>query len=559
MTLNTLEFKNLLTALPALKKIYNSGTLWDYFQEEVDDFLSQKDKTTLESNLFLESIYEEVNRLYGEKKAKEVYWQLQHIPIVESGTHLAFLRDYDNPQKEETRSLLNQNILISAALMKKTGAKYHIGFYGSNVSLLHPCGGGYYQLGDSIFPISNNNKLHKGILYQSDKISEDYFNETAVLSAQLNLLEKTLDTLLKDENCAHKEKYEVTKKIISHLKGANDLKALNTSFRALKEGKKALITETMQELNQVSKKLNGYSFDEIENQYQELKLIFEKNDLQTLSDQAAHHQTMTLNHIFQNTGITHLTLDGTEISRKFLIKALENENSLWSKIFSNPKTFSLFQQAISGVRAAWKTDESPFIGISKEKGITKSFPIKLQKLDHDKETLLHYLRTKQIAPSSGLICLMAQSANVLAHGGFFQSTYAEKMKQAFQGFLTKINEHSLTQKLDNMPVDLMLLSLGVIANTSTKKPLKLSEISKLPEERLAKIINIIPHIGAAKSVLITAGLLNKYLNETAPGYIEKEVQYNKEKLRTKISSQVPYLIKGFNQVNQLNHIHQGRF
>lgn len=50
-----------------------------------------------------------------------------------------------------------------------------------------------------------------------------------------------------------------------------------------------------------------------------------------------------------------------------------------------------------------------------------------------------------------------------------------------------------------------------------------------------------------------------YLNETAPGYIEKEVQYNKEKLRTKISSQVPYLIKGFNQVNQLNHIHQGRF
>ena len=101
--------------------------------------------------------------------------------------------------------------------------------------------------------------------------------------------------------------------------------------------------------------------------------------------------------------------------------------------------------------------------------------------------------------------------------------------------------------------------MGVIANTSTKKPLKLSEISKLPEERLDKIINIIPHIGAAKSVLITAGLLNKYLNETAPGYFEKEVQYNKEKLRTKISSQVPYLIKGFNQVNQLNHIHQGRF
>ena len=45
MTLNAYEFNNLLTALPALRKIYNSGTLKDYFQEELADFLLETDAT----------------------------------------------------------------------------------------------------------------------------------------------------------------------------------------------------------------------------------------------------------------------------------------------------------------------------------------------------------------------------------------------------------------------------------------------------------------------------------------------------------------------------------
>lgn len=554
MTLNTLELKNLLTALPALKKIYNAGTLLDYFQKEISDFLLQTNKQTPDTSILLETIYEEVTRLYDKNIAKDVVEQLTYLPIMETGTHLAFLRDYDSPKKDETRSLLNQNILISGALMKKAGAKYHIGFYGSNVSLIHPCGGGYYQLGDTLFPVSNNNKIRKNILYQTDRISNEYFNETVLISAKLNLLDKTLDTILKQKDCPHKEKYEVAKKIVTHLTAANDLKTLQTSYASLKQGKKQLIEETLKELNGVTKKISGLSFDDVDEEYQSLKAVFERDDLKTLSDQTAIYQTATLNRIFKNTGILHLTVDGTDISRKFLIKALQDENSLWSKIFSNPQTFNQFQKALSGIRAAWKEDESPFIGTIKEKGLTKSFPVKLEKLSHDKETLIELLKSKQIAPSSAMTCLITQSANILAHGGFFQSTYAEKMKQAFQGFLTQINEQSLTKKLDHMPVDLMFLSLGVIAETKTKKPLKLSEISKLPSDRLAHIIQAIPHIGAAKSVLATAGILNTYLNETAPGYIEGEVLKNQSIQKETVATHRNYYHPEF---NKFVHMHEG--
>ena len=270
-----------------------------------------------------------------------------------------------------------------------------------------------------------------------------------------------------------------------------------------------------------------------------------------LSDQTAVYQSHYLNEILNKSGMVQVTLDGTEITRKFLIKALQSEESIWSKIFSNPTYFNKFQKSLKGIRAAWKEDESPFVGISKDKEMRKSFPIKLHKLSHDKETVLELLKTKQIAPSSAMICLVTQSANILAHGGFFQSTYAEKMKHGFQDFLTQIHENKLKSKLDVMPVDLMFLSLGVISETKTRKPLKLSEIARLPEERLNNMMNVIPYIGAAKSVLATAGILNTYLNNTAPGYIETEVLKNQEKLAQKITKHPEAYKILFNQREQL--------
>lgn len=541
MTINSRDFHQLTTALPALKKIYQSDTLQDYFEEEISSFLEDHQKTD-ETKILTSLIQEEVARLYDEETAKEVAKQLYFLPIVESGTHLAFLRDYDSPQKDETRSLLNQNILISASLLKKAGAKYHLGFYGSNVSLSHPCGGGYYQLGDELFPVCSISQTKKGILFQTPKISNKYLNEDAVVLAKTKLLNKTLETLIQTPETTYLEKHKAAKKLVEYLVQTKDLNAFQTAYNALKEGKKALLHEEFDSLNTDAKKITGHSFKEIDAEYQKLQQLINKEELTNLADQTTLVQNETINQILSGTGISQITVDGTEIAHKFLIHAMEDKNSLWNKIFTNPDVFKKFHQSLCGIRAAWKENESPFIGIGKDKEVAKSFNIPLEALSHDVATLVPLLKAKKIAPSSALTCLVTQSANILAHGGFFQSTYAEKMKAAFQKFLSQTGEKKLAKTLDNMPVDLMFLSLGVVANSTTKKPLKLSEIAKLPQAAKNRIVERIPYIGAAKSVLATANILQNYLNETAPGYIEQEAARNQEIFEAqKISTHKSYV------------------
>ena len=99
----------------------------------------------------------------------------------QSGTHLAFLRDYDSPQKDDLRSRLNQNVLISSALMRGMGQRYHVGIYGSNVTLNHPCSGGFFQLGDEIFPVTMLNQIGQVCLYDAPAMKNDHFNSSLPL------------------------------------------------------------------------------------------------------------------------------------------------------------------------------------------------------------------------------------------------------------------------------------------------------------------------------------------------------------------------------------------
>ena len=122
MQIQSKNFQNILQALPALKKIYNSRSLHDYLRKELRDFNTQN-HSFVETDILIETIFENTKKLYGEAIAYDISNQLRTFPVMETGTHLAFLRDYDTPKKSETRSLLNQNILISAALMKATGQK----------------------------------------------------------------------------------------------------------------------------------------------------------------------------------------------------------------------------------------------------------------------------------------------------------------------------------------------------------------------------------------------------------------------------------------------------
>lgn len=557
MQIQTQDFQNILLALPALKKIYHSRSLQDYFKTELKHFNTPTTPSFIETDILIETIFEETKRLYGETIGTAIYNQLCDFPVIESGTHLAFLRDYDTPKNTDTRSLLNQNILISAALMKALNQKYHIGFYGSNVSLIHPCGAGYFQLGDTIFPINTSNVITKGVLYHSDKISSKYFNEQILLTSKLNMLHTVLNEALQNQNIPYYEKYLVTQKIVSTVIQGMSPQHINSAYQSLKASKKVLIQEAFSSLNHLSKKIFGYTFNDVDSQYNELKNIFEKEGLNSLSDQVALVQTQTVNKALQDTGVQHITVDATEISRQFLIKALKNKSSIWYKIFSNKDYFNHFQQELAGVRAAWKDDESPFVGLGKNKEVGKFFNIPLEAIEHDNKTIIELLEKKKIIPSSALICLVCQSANVLAHGGFFQSTYALKMKNAFKRVLNTMNEPSRTKTLEKMPVDLMLLSLGAGVSQQTQKPLKLSEIARLSAKNRCNLINQIPTMPASHSVLTTIDILKNYLDETAPGYIEaeaKRAQKDKPILiirHNKIyrSQQTKFLEKGNNHVN----------
>ena len=64
-------------------------------------------------------------------------------------------------------------------------------------------------------------------------------------------------------------------------------------------------------------------------------------------------------------------------------------------------------------------------------------------------------------PSSCLIVLAFQSAGLMAHGGFFQTTYADKIKNHFGKYLKSIGEEKRAESLRKLPVDMALLSLAV--------------------------------------------------------------------------------------------------
>ena len=187
--------------------------------------------------------------------------------------------------------------------------------------------------------------------------------------------------------------------------------------------------------------------------------------------------------------------------------------------------------------------------------MSKFFNIPLNALPHTPKTLIEYLEKKKIIPSSALICLICQSANILAHGGFFQSTYSLKMKKAFEKVLTTMNEPLRAKTLSKMPVDFMLLSLGAVVFKETGRPLKLSEFSRMSTPARQELIDAIPQMSGAKSVLSTIHILKQYLDETAPGYIEAEAELNQIKK--------PIIVLKHNQIyriyqNQLHTLLSGR-
>ncbi len=514
----------ILKALPVLQKIWNTPTLSDYFKGTVEP-LAYMDSAP-EKKMLIAAMEEEIARLYGKEIADEVCQQVTAFPVVETGTHLAFLRDYDSPQKDELRSRLNQNVLISSALMRHMGQKYHVGVYGSNVSLNHPCSGGYFQLGDDIFPVTSPRQISQVCLYDAPGMEGSSFNEALPLVAKLKILDDVLTPEIIDKTQSpRKEMLMKTKKIVNSLLGPVSGGKMNydhveKQYRALNANNQSFVKTALLLLSAEAYKKYGYTFSDIDKQYLELKEIFDRQDLK-LPDQVALVQSRTINKVLDGTGIQHISIDAVEVVRKFLISALQNKESLWYKIFRNPENFKQMQQAFIGIRGSWKQNESPFDYVGRCKGFAKCISLPLETIDHKPEVLLPLLQEKKIVPSSALMVLIFQSASVLAHGGFFQTTYADKIKKRFVHLLQNIGEGDRAEQLKNLPVDMALLSLAAV-NNDADQPMKLSEISRMPSDKRKELVNAIPTTPSRQAVKNALPVLGAYLDSTAPGYIEAE-------------------------------------
>ena len=517
----------ILQALPVLQKIWNTSTLSDYFEETTNP-LAQMDDVP-EKKMIIDTIAKETERLYGKDVAQSICRQITAFPVVETGTHLAFLRDYDTLQKDDLRSRLNQNVLISSALMRHTGQKYHIGVYGSNVTLNHPCGGGFFQLGDDIFPVTQLGQIGQVCLYDAPRIEKNYFNDSLPLVAKMKMLREVLtDEIISKTPTPRKEMLMKTKKIVNSLlapvsNGKANYETVGKQYRSLNATNQNFVKSAFLSFSAEAYKRYGYTFSDIDKQYQELSEIFNRQDLK-LPDQVALVQAKTINKVLEGTEIQHISIDAVEVTRHFLISALENKNSLWYKIFSNPENFKQMQHSFVGIRGSWKVNESPFDYVGKEKGFSKCISLPLDAIEHTPEKLLPLLKDKKIIPSSALMVLIFQGAGIMAHGGFFQTTYADKIKKRFEFFLKNIGEIKRANQLQKLPVDMALLSLAVI-NDKSGQPMKLSEIAKMSENKRRELMDTIPNSPSCQAVTNALPVLRKYLDSTAPGYIESEAAH----------------------------------
>lgn len=517
----------ILKALPVLQKISNTQTLSDYFKETVAPLREIQDNP--EKKILTNAIFQQTERLYGADVAKEVCEQVNRFPVVETGTHLALLRDYDTPKKDDLRSRLNQNVLISSALMRHMGQKYHVGVYGSNVNLNHPCGGGFFQLGDDIFPVAQLRQINQNCLYDAPSIDKNYFNEALPLVAKLNMLNSVLTNEAIDKTQSpQKEMLQKTKKVITRLlepvsQGKMAYSIVQKQYQTLNENNQNAIKTAMLLLSADAYKKYGYTFSDVDKQYLQLQEVFNRQDLK-LPDQVALIQSNTINKVLQGSDIKHISVDAVEVARQFLISSLENKNSLWYNIFNNSEKFNKMHQSFIGIRGSWKANESVFDYVARDKGFSKTKTLPLEALDHKPETLLPLLKDRKIIPSSALLILLFQSASVMAHGGFFQTTYADKIKKRFVNYLSDIGEVKRSEQLQKLPVDMALLSLAILKD-KTGQPMKLSDISRMSEDKRKQVINEIPTYPSHQAVSNALPVLGKYLDATAPGYVESEARY----------------------------------
>ena len=502
-----MEELQIMTAIPALADVWNAGTLGNYFREKTT---SLRDiKPIPENRLLIQIIAGETARLYGEETGALALKQLQAFPVVETGTHLVFLRDYDDPQGVSLRSRLHQNVLISAMLMAGEGYPLHIGAHGSNVSLRHGCSGGYFQLGKSLFPVAGSRVLETHSLYNAKGVSEDYFNPAIKITAKLSLLHQYLTKINETARAA-----DVAEILGLQARKVRSPQVVQRCYDGASK-KKALIEKAFQMYDPAVRACFGVGFSDIDMQYEHLENLFKTE--KSLADVIAKAQSQQINGLLEGVGPRHGSVDSCEVTRQFLITALGDKTSFWYRVFSDAERFKSFQKHFSGSWAGWNENEAPFDDVfASDNGFCRTISRPLEEFDHNPEKIRQALEEKKVLPSSALMALVFQSAGVLAHGGYFQTNFSQQLKEKFGTFLKAQGERDIYANLQKLDESLVLLSLACFVDEK-QQPLTLSEIQRT-EHRKGRLAGI-PSFPSCMAVRQGAGTLREYLDKTAPGYV----------------------------------------
>ncbi len=535
--MNSVSDHIILKAIPALNKIYQSDSILNYFNAELGAF--NFNDQTVEKDILTDCIYRAVHRLYGAVKADAVRAQFQKMSVVETGTHLSFLRDYDNIEKDSLRSRLNQNVIISAALMERLGQKYHIGLYGSNVALSSSCSGGYFQLGDDLFPVNGVRLMQQAPLYKAPAISSEYAHVAVIKIAQFKMLAPLLDQNIShlpdspEKNLKKKIQNILNQIIVASDSPKNNPANIGQLLDRLNPVNRQQIDQMMNEFNSECQKKYHRTFDDVEKEYQSLKKIFDLQNV-SLSHQVALIQNNQINQILDGMDIEQISLDGFDIGRDFFAQALKNPNSVWYKIFSDDKMMQKFQQGFIGIRGSWKEGEAPFDYVASKKDYVKINPLPVKAMVAQPQTLADALDRGEIVPSCALLMMGFQSALTVAHGGYFQTVYSSKIKKSFCHFLSEAGMHGYSKKIEPISADIALLSLSAM-NDDDHLPMKLSEIARMNEADRLRWIRSVPDMSGQELVKNALPVLNTYLNKMAPGYLEKEAGTAVQKITQHLS------------------------
>ena len=496
------QIKILLNSIPGLGDVYKSATLGDYYRLKTNGIAGFQ---SLEKDLMKDVIVREILRVFGSNAAALAKAELDRSPVLETGTHLGFINDTDVGHKTgDLRSRLNQNILISAALAKDSGAKVHLGLYGSNVSMSHPMSGGAFQIGDFVFPANRPAAINSATLYATDKISDEYFNDSLLLAAKLKQLRK-----MTPDNGFLQEKLTFLLAPLDKL--STNYKGVQVNYDSMNAGKRAA----------VDKALEQYNLEYLDHEYQHLKNIFASPLAENMADQVTLAQADSINRLLDGTGITHYQVDCTKVSIEFFARALETPGSFWNEIFADPDSFKIFHTCLSGIRAGWAHDESPFMAVHRKNGIGSMRKMGVDEIELSPQNLVRHLRDGKIAPGTCLQVLAGLSAGIMEHGGFFQSSYAAEVNIYFRIYLAMVDKTDLCDMVRKINSDMILLSLGAIAGQD-RQLLKPGDIMKMPNR--VNFINNIPNIPGRVAVELGADNVVEYLDIMAPGFLNKDIE-----------------------------------